>query len=493
MTQNPWERPVESESTGAVETPQDQSQPWSSPQPDPVVPTGEFDQPRASDPSSQLPDIVDAEILDDPAPAAEEAAPAAEESDGEQVVESEATAEGMPESPARRAFDLGQDEPPAPVGTDFDTAASDRTPPTVASTGSSLDLPGDLPTAAPGAFDLGATPPGLGGAFDQSPTVQPYGQQTPYGHPGGYGQPNPYRQPGSYGEPGPYGQPAQPGQSSGYGQPSGFGAPASYGGYGQPSSYGTGSAPSAPSAPYGYGQQSYGPPGAAPSAPSGPYGAPGQAGPAGQGYGTSGSAPSASSAAPYGQPQSVFGQPSEYGQTQQPYADPQGQPYGQQPPYGQQAPYAQPGYGQPGQPGFGQPGYGQQSPYGYGQQPGYGMQPYSSLSPAEEKTWATAAHWSGPAAALVSAGVLGWLGPLIVMTSRGSKSPRVRAAAIEALNFQITIAIGFVISYILTGIAIGAFLWPLVGLASLIFSIMGAVAENQGRPYKYPFSIKIIK
>ena len=67
------------------------------------------------------------------------------------------------------------------------------------------------------------------------------------------------------------------------------------------------------------------------------------------------------------------------------------------------------------------------------------------------------------------------------------------AAAVEALNFQITVAIGFIISYILTGIAIGAFLWPLVGLASLIFSIMGAMAENQNRPYTYPFSIKIVK
>ena len=89
--------------------------------------------------------------------------------------------------------------------------------------------------------------------------------------------------------------------------------------------------------------------------------------------------------------------------------------------------------------------------------------------------------------------ILGWLGPLIVMMTQGNKSPRVRAAAVEALNFQITVAIGFIISYILTGIGIGAFLWPLVGLASLIFSIMGAVAENQGRPYKYPFSLKIVK
>ena len=64
---------------------------------------------------------------------------------------------------------------------------------------------------------------------------------------------------------------------------------------------------------------------------------------------------------------------------------------------------------------------------------------------------------------------------------------------IEALNFQITVAIGFIISYILMGAVIGVVLLPLVGLASLIFSIMGATAENQNRPYTYPFSIKIVK
>jgi uncharacterized Tic20 family protein len=121
------------------------------------------------------------------------------------------------------------------------------------------------------------------------------------------------------------------------------------------------------------------------------------------------------------------------------------------------------------------------------------MQPYSSISPTEEKTWAMAAHWSGPVAAIVTAGVLGWLGPLIVMMTQGNKSPRVRAAAVEALNFQITVAIGFIISYILMGAVIGVVLLPLVGLASLIFSIMGAMAENQNRPYTYPFSIKIMK
>ncbi|MFT3970587.1 MAG: DUF4870 domain-containing protein [Micropruina sp.] len=376
-------------------------------------------------------------------------------------------------------LDLGQEQAAAPVATDFDTAAADRTTLAPAAGGSPLDLPGSVPASAPGAFDLGTPPPGAdSGPFGSGPQPDPYGQPAGYGQPAPYGQPTQQYSPG-LGQGGGYGEQFTPG---GYGSvPGGYGSAAAGGyGYGQPvAQYGEqapgygqpGSAPSAQSAPYGqpaspYGQQpsQYGQPGVAPSAPSGSYGQPDQ-------------------------PQSVFGQPpSGYGQTQQPYADPQGQsPYGQQAPYGQQ-----PGYGQ--QTSYGT-GYGQQTSYGtgYGQQPGYGMQPYGAANPSQEKFWAAAAHWSGPAAALVTAGVLGWIAPLVILKTKGNTSPRIRAAAVQALNFQITIAIGFIISYILTGIAIGAFLWPLVALASVIFSIMGAVSENQGRPYTYPFSLKILK
>ena len=54
-------------------------------------------------------------------------------------------------------------------------------------------------------------------------------------------------------------------------------------------------------------------------------------------------------------------------------------------------------------------------------------------------------------------------------------------------------AIGFIISYILLAVVIGGILLPVVAIVSLVFSIMVALAENQNRPYRYPFAIRLVK
>jgi uncharacterized Tic20 family protein len=113
--------------------------------------------------------------------------------------------------------------------------------------------------------------------------------------------------------------------------------------------------------------------------------------------------------------------------------------------------------------------------------------PPSGSAPQEDRTLALIAHLLG---------IISWfVGPLIIWLISKDNAAKgfVTDQAKEALNFQITVAIGVIISYILMGVVIGIVLLPLIALASIIFSIMGAVAENQGRPYKYPFSIKIVK
>ncbi|MNI57994.1 hypothetical protein D3C73_1130870 [compost metagenome] len=46
---------------------------------------------------------------------------------------------------------------------------------------------------------------------------------------------------------------------------------------------------------------------------------------------------------------------------------------------------------------------------------------------------------------------------------------------------------------ILTFVVIGAFLAPIVGLLSLVFSIIAAVKANNGETYRYPFALRLIK
>ena len=172
-----------------------------------------------------------------------------------------------------------------------------------------------------------------------------------------------------------------------------------------------------------------------------------------------------------------------YGQTPYAVPAPPAQPYSQTPyavpeppaqPYGQQ--YSQPGYTP-------QPGYLPQS--GYGQ-----LVPSTQLSPTDEATWATAAHWSSLLGGLIS---LPFLGPLLVLLIQGPKSARVRANAVESLNFDITMIIAFVVSLLLTLVVIGVVLVPLVGIAWLVFKIIAAVQTSSGQDYRYPVSIRLVK
>ena len=65
----------------------------------------------------------------------------------------------------------------------------------------------------------------------------------------------------------------------------------------------------------------------------------------------------------------------------------------------------------------------------------------------------------------------------------------------EALNFQITVAIVYFASLILTIITLGilSFLFLLVWLAAIVFSIIAALKANEGVKYRYPFAIRLIK
>ncbi|KAB8195761.1 DUF4870 domain-containing protein [Nonomuraea phyllanthi] len=85
-----------------------------------------------------------------------------------------------------------------------------------------------------------------------------------------------------------------------------------------------------------------------------------------------------------------------------------------------------------------------------------------------------------------------WLGPLIIYLMKKDQAPYVRDQAAEALNFQITMFIGYVLAGILVIVFIGALLLPVVWILSLIFHIQAAMATNKGQKYRYPFAIRLI-
>lgn len=115
-------------------------------------------------------------------------------------------------------------------------------------------------------------------------------------------------------------------------------------------------------------------------------------------------------------------------------------------------------------------------------QPAYQPQPVSA---ADEKTWSILSHVGGI--------ILYFVAPLIVFLIYKDRSAVIRQHSVAALNFQLTLLIGYVVGWILALVFIGFLILAAAGILSLIFGIMGAIAANEGRPYKYPFAIAFVK
>ena len=90
-------------------------------------------------------------------------------------------------------------------------------------------------------------------------------------------------------------------------------------------------------------------------------------------------------------------------------------------------------------------------------------------------------------------GLFGFLGPLIIWLIKKDNDPVVDREGKEALNFQISIMIYSFVSFILLFVVIGGFLMPIVYLAWLILTVVGAIKANQSGSFTYPLTIRLIK
>lgn len=86
-----------------------------------------------------------------------------------------------------------------------------------------------------------------------------------------------------------------------------------------------------------------------------------------------------------------------------------------------------------------------------------------------------------------------FLGPLVIWLIKKDEHPFVDEQGKEALNFQITVLIAYLISGLLTFVCIGLLLFSVVWVVDLIFCIMACVKVNNGEHYRYPITIRFIK
>lgn len=106
---------------------------------------------------------------------------------------------------------------------------------------------------------------------------------------------------------------------------------------------------------------------------------------------------------------------------------------------------------------------------------------------SDDKTLALITHLSGI--------VLGFIVPLVIWLVNKDNPAKsyITDESKEALNFQITILIGYVISWVLMFIVIGFFLWFVVIIANLVFCILAAMSVSSKGSYRYPFALRLIK
>ena len=81
---------------------------------------------------------------------------------------------------------------------------------------------------------------------------------------------------------------------------------------------------------------------------------------------------------------------------------------------------------------------------------------------------------------------------LIVWLLKKDDSAYIGEQAREALNFQITVLIGYMLAWVLALVLVGFLLLPAIYLANLILSLVAAVKASKGEDFRYPLSLRLI-
>ncbi|MHC5795963.1 DUF4870 domain-containing protein [Lacisediminihabitans sp. FW035] len=106
------------------------------------------------------------------------------------------------------------------------------------------------------------------------------------------------------------------------------------------------------------------------------------------------------------------------------------------------------------------------------------------LSPSDEKLWAMLVHLGGIFFHFLPA-LIGYL----VLRDRG---PFVREHTRAALNFQLTVLLGYLVGLFTLWLFVGAIIILAVAVLDIVFSIIAAIAANRGELYTYPVAIRFI-
>ena len=90
-------------------------------------------------------------------------------------------------------------------------------------------------------------------------------------------------------------------------------------------------------------------------------------------------------------------------------------------------------------------------------------------------------------------GMVGFFAPLVIWLNEKDKHKFVYEHGQAAMNYQISIIIYYLVSWVLCFIIVGFFMLIALVIMHIIFIIIGAVKASRGKPWQYPIAIQFIK
>ena len=114
-----------------------------------------------------------------------------------------------------------------------------------------------------------------------------------------------------------------------------------------------------------------------------------------------------------------------------------------------------------------------------------------NYSNSEERNFSMLCHLSALAGYVIPFGHI--IGPLIFWLIKKDQYTEVDRQGKDALNFQISMTLWFIVAAIMIILVIGLFALIALGVIHLVLIIVASVKSNNGERFKYPLSIDFIK
>lgn len=117
-------------------------------------------------------------------------------------------------------------------------------------------------------------------------------------------------------------------------------------------------------------------------------------------------------------------------------------------------------------------------------------------APETARLWAILCHLSLIIAAVLSAGYLAFVGPLIFWFLYRERDGLVRNAAAGSFNFAVTLflasAVAGALQFTVILAPVGWIIWGLVYLVGILFPILAAMAASPYERYRYPLTLPLL-